>query len=916
MILVERCIELHILKRMLDECAPTGRQVALVAGPGGAGKTTLLSAFAEYAKGAGALVLGSSGARSEQGHHFGVLGQMYRSVGLGADREERLERILASRHVDSGDYSPGADVLDELAGILLEAADGRPLVLTVDDMQYADPASLRTLLLILRRLASSPVVTVFAEWRTSSSQPPVVLAECIKEPYFQLLNVEPFSLGGVSDWLRQRRLGEAAVERLAPSFLAATGGSPLLLQALYQDHLHRPGEPGSVGVERVSTADEVSTGAHFDVAVEACLHRWDPRLLDVARGLAVLGGPASTAVLVRLLDGEHRTVAEALSALTDTGLLRSGWFRHPAARAAALRGLDGKALALLHERTALLLHHDGAVPSKVAERLVSAGGTAAKWSVDVLRGAARQVMGEGDPGRAAEFLEAARRASGDDQERAAVTGALARVSWLLKPSAVTSLLGPLSSALDDGNLDDRSIVMLSTFLAWEGRADEAAAVLARVDARQYESDLAGAAELTLARQWLRWVSPLKGTDRADEAMTPNRAERAVACHSWNELVKSAQQVLECCRLTDALPVTVLTALLALTYDNRLDEAQRWCETLGMEAEAHQAATWVAILAAVQGLVAIRRGDLIDAELHSRRALTVMPQHNWGAALGLPLSSLVHATTSMGRMGEAQALVKEALSEVHQNAIWLQFLRARGRFYLESDRPYAALADLQACGRFLARCDLDHPNFIPWRSDLAEAWLRLGDPLKARAVIEKQLTLANVEDKRVYGCSLRIMAATMDLPARVSLLRDAVKVLFESGDQLELAMALADASDAELECGRFAESRPSAHQAKKMAKFCGAEPLYWRLQNSGGAQDDADEATAPRRAPYDFTSLSEAERKVAALAAQGRSNREISRTLFITVSTVEQHLTKVYRKLRVSRRSNLPVELYLVGSADR
>lgn len=170
-ILVERSIELQILRRMLDECAPTGRKVALVAGPGGAGKTTLLSAFAEYAKGAGALVLGSSGARSEQGHFFGVLGQIYRSIGLGADREKRLEVILSSRDTDSGDSSPGADVLDELAGILLEAADGRPLVLTVDDMQYADPASLRALLLILRRLASSPVVAVFAEWRTSSSQP-------------------------------------------------------------------------------------------------------------------------------------------------------------------------------------------------------------------------------------------------------------------------------------------------------------------------------------------------------------------------------------------------------------------------------------------------------------------------------------------------------------------------------------------------------------------------------------------------------------------------------------------------------------------------------------------------------------------------------------------------------------------------
>jgi DNA-binding CsgD family transcriptional regulator len=52
-------------------------------------------------------------------------------------------------------------------------------------------------------------------------------------------------------------------------------------------------------------------------------------------------------------------------------------------------------------------------------------------------------------------------------------------------------------------------------------------------------------------------------------------------------------------------------------------------------------------------------------------------------------------------------------------------------------------------------------------------------------------------------------------------------------------------------------------------------------------------------------LSDAERRVAALAAQGQTNREISRRLFITVSTVEQHLTRVYRKLGVARRLDLP-----------
>ncbi|MFD0428400.1 helix-turn-helix transcriptional regulator [Streptomyces zhihengii] len=55
-------------------------------------------------------------------------------------------------------------------------------------------------------------------------------------------------------------------------------------------------------------------------------------------------------------------------------------------------------------------------------------------------------------------------------------------------------------------------------------------------------------------------------------------------------------------------------------------------------------------------------------------------------------------------------------------------------------------------------------------------------------------------------------------------------------------------------------------------------------------------------------LSDAERRVASLAAQGCTNREIARKLFVTVSTVEQHLTRVYRKLRINSRSDLPASL--------
>lgn len=60
-------------------------------------------------------------------------------------------------------------------------------------------------------------------------------------------------------------------------------------------------------------------------------------------------------------------------------------------------------------------------------------------------------------------------------------------------------------------------------------------------------------------------------------------------------------------------------------------------------------------------------------------------------------------------------------------------------------------------------------------------------------------------------------------------------------------------------------------------------------------------------------LSDSERRVAALAVRGDTNKEIAGKLFITVSTVEQHLTRAYRKLGITRRQDLPVELQLIAA---
>jgi len=81
---------------------------------------------------------------------------------------------------------------------------------------------------------------------------------------------------------------------------------------------------------------------------------------------------------------------------------------------------------------------------------------------------------------------------------------------------------------------------------------------------------------------------------------------------------------------------------------------------------------------------------------------------------------------------------------------------------------------------------------------------------------------------------------------------------------------------------------------------------WTALGDDGFDDGLQARTrqARTRSPTMAGDLTEAELKVAALAAQGHTNQQIAGMLFITVSTVEQHLTRVYRKLRVNRRADL------------
>jgi ATP/maltotriose-dependent transcriptional regulator MalT len=341
---------------------------------------------------------------------------------------------------------------------------------------------------------------------------------------------------------------------------------------------------------------------------------------------------------------------------------------------------------------------------------------------------------------------------------------------------------------------------------------------------------------------------------------------------------------------------------APTTDQRLAEVLHSVSNALLDLAQRQA-----MLSALRAEIAMRKGDVAAAREHGRAALEYIPAQSWGVAVGLPLATRLRAATVRGDYEEAVRLLHEPVPEsMFQTAFGLLYLHVRGQYYLASGQTRAALDDFRACGSLMSKWGLDLPALVPWRVEAAQAWLRLGNPQRARELANEQLRRLSAGRSRSRAITLRALAATSDVRDRPGLLTEAVDILQSCGDQLELARTLAGRSRVQRELGAADQAGTDAERALQLARDCGAETLVRRL---------APERAGPRQpatvepAPDDCDDtvrilLSDAERRVATLAADGKTNREIARKLFVTVSTVEQHLTRVYRKLKVSRRTDL------------
>ena len=387
---------------------------------------------------------------------------------------------------------------------------------------------------------------------------------------------------------------------------------------------------------------------------------------------------------------------------------------------------------------------------------------------------------------------------------------------------------------------------------------------------------------------------------------------SVLSHGDNDsVVTMAEQVLQSLRIDEGTLEALESAILALVYSDKLNIAATWCNKLLSESANRRAPAWQALITSASALISLRQGDLRVAAEKAEQALSRLSAQAWGVGIGIPLATLIEAHTAMGNHECAAEIVRRRVPEqMFQTRFGLHYMHARGRHLLATGYPEAARADFVACGEHMGEWELDSPILAPWRNSLAEAWLQMGKRDHAARIAEEQLSGAGRRRQpRSRGVALRMLAATRAPDKQVEMLNRAVEILQATDDRYEVARTLASLSRAYQQCGDAGGARQIVRRAWRMAKDCGAETLCSSLLPK--LTDGRKEVPAEPQAEANVASpLSDAEMRVASLAAQGCTNREISGKLFITVSTVEQHLTRAYRKLNIKQRQELPTTLEL------
>jgi ATP/maltotriose-dependent transcriptional regulator MalT len=952
--LVGRQAELGVIDRELDHLKDGSAEVMEIVGEAGIGKTRLLAEVLKLAEQRDYLVLVGHGSEFERDLPFGVfvdalddyLAGLEPSAfqGLGPDRIDELAVVFPSLAALSGRRPAGLQEeryrsYRAVGALLKELSRQRPLLLALDDVHWADTASIELISHLLRHQPHGPVLLVLAfRPRQLAPQLASALGARAREAGSEQIALAPLSRAEA-----EQLLGDVTDQAVRDELYSLGGGNPFYLEQLAR----APRRAGNDAPAESAGVGQGDLPAAVAAAISGEIAALPERTRKVLQAAAVAGDFFEPDLVAETTPVSEAEALEAIDDLLDIDLVRTTAvprrfrFRHPIVRRAVYESAKSGWCIAAHQRAAAALSSRGASPADLAHHVERSAQVGDQAAIDLLTEAGQSTASRA-PSAAADWFAAALRllpqrpdtielrlellvamatALGSAGRLKESRAALLELLELLPPE-----IGPLRvqvvsfAALVDLLLSDHATGVRRLRDAIGQLTDDRSAESAELNA-QLAAMMLYELDFEKMRDHSRFALDIRGPDRA---LNVNAAGMlANAHHCLGDVVSARQSLDEAAHMLDELTDEELATrieganwiawseIFMERFDDGVRHMRRAIEVsraTGQRQFISQLFLGIAVAYVWQGKLS-EVPDLTDAAIESAR-LSGSDQY-----LVFALQVRCWAEVTLGDVAAAVRFGQEATATAARTTSRVSGLST---YFLAE--AYLEAGDAERC-RALLTGPAEGDSFLVfpryesrWLEVLARAELALG-----RLDQAERWTQQSEHAAELYGFR----------GPRVSARRARAILLMARGDpraaaeQASTGAAEADSIGAQVEAGRMRTIAGTALAAAGDREAALAE--LERAQSdlfSCGALLFSDQASRELRRlgrrvrpavrlsgdqmQGGIPSLTPRQSEVAELVAAGKTNREIAAALVLTEKGVESHLSRIFTKLGVSSRSALAI----------